>query len=58
MKEYLSSQLRKGEEISRRTTRGSQMLNILLFKTASGQRTFLRIVILELLNRYLLLNVT
>ena len=27
-------------EISRRTTRSSQMLNIPLFKTASGQRTF------------------
>ena len=37
---YLSSQFIKREEISRRTTRSSQMLNIPLFKTASGQRTF------------------
>jgi len=36
--EYLSSQFIKREEISRRTTRSSQMLNILLFKTASGNK--------------------
>ena len=38
--EYLSSQFIKREEISRRTTRRPQMLNVPLFKTASGQRTF------------------
>ena len=36
----LSSQFIKQEEISRRATRSSQMLNIPLFKTVSGQRTF------------------
>ena len=38
--EYLSSQFIKRGEISGRATRSSQMLNIPLFKTASGQRTF------------------
>ena len=38
--EYLSSQLIKWGEISGRATRSSQMLNIPLFKSASGQRTF------------------
>ena len=38
--EYLSSQFIKRGDISGRTTRNSQMLNIPLFKTASGQRTF------------------
>ena len=42
--EYLSSQFIKRGEISRRTTRGSRMLNIPLFKTASGQRTFYYII--------------
>ena len=40
MPEYLSSQFIKQEEISGRATRSSQMLNIPLFKTFSGQRTF------------------
>ena len=38
--EYLTSQFSKRGEISGRATRSSQMLNIPLFKTASGQRTF------------------
>ena len=38
--EYLSSQFIKRGDISGRTTRNSQMLNIPLFKTASGHRTF------------------
>ena len=38
--EYLSSQFIKQEEISGRATRSSQMLNIPLFTTFSGQRTF------------------
>lgn len=38
--EYLSSQFSKRGEISGRATRSSQMLNIPLFKSASGQRTF------------------
>ena len=38
--EYLSAKFIKRAEISGRNTRGSQMLNIPLFKTTSGQRTF------------------
>ena len=38
--EYLSSQFIKRGEISGRAKRSSQMLNIPLFKSASGQRTF------------------
>ena len=38
--EYLSSQFIKRGDFSGRATRDSQMLNIPLFKTASGQRTF------------------
>ena len=38
--ENLSSQFIKQEERSGRTTRSSEILNIPLFKTVSGQRTF------------------
>jgi hypothetical protein len=38
--EYLSTKFVKCVEISNRTTCNSQQLNIPLFKTASGQRTF------------------
>ena len=38
--EYLSTEFVKRVEINNRTTRNSQKLNIPLFKTASGQRTF------------------
>ena len=38
--EYLSSQFTKREEITKRKTHNSQKLNIPLFKTAIGQRTF------------------
>ena len=38
--EYLSSKFVKRVEVSGRSTRNSQLLNIPLFKTASGQRTF------------------
>ena len=38
--EYLSSKFLKRAEVSGRSTRNSQLLNIPLFKTASGQRTF------------------
>ena len=38
--EYLTSQLFTCEQVSERTTRSSQKLNIPLFRTASGQRTF------------------
>ena len=38
--EYVSSQFIKRGEISGHATRSSQMLNIPLFKSASGQRTF------------------
>ena len=38
--EYLSSKFLKRTEVSGRSTRNSQLLNIPLFKTASGQRTF------------------
>jgi len=37
--QYLSSQFIKRREMSRCTTRSSQMLNIPLFKTAGGRRT-------------------
>ena len=43
--EYLSFQLIKRGEISGRATRSSQMLNIPLFKSASGQRTFYYIIV-------------
>ena len=43
--EYLSSKFLKRAEVSSRSTRNSQLLNIPLFKTASGQRTvYYRIV--------------
>ena len=38
--EYLSSKFLKGAEVSGRSTRNLRLLNIPLFKTASGQRTF------------------
>ena len=38
--QYLSSQFIKQGDINGRATRNSQMLNIPLFKTASGQRMF------------------
>ena len=38
--EYLSSQFTKREEITKRKTRNSQKLNVPLFKTATGQKTF------------------
>ena len=38
--EYLTSQFFTREQVSERTTRSSQKLNIPLFRTASGQRTF------------------
>ena len=37
---YLSSQLIKRWDVSKRSTRSSQLLNIPLYKTASGQRSF------------------
>ena len=37
---YLSSQFIKRWDVSKRSTRSSQLLNIPLFKTASGQRSF------------------
>ena len=37
---YLSDQFTKRSSISTRKTRNSQLLNIPLFKTATGQRTF------------------
>ena len=43
--EYLTSQFITREQVSERTTRSSQKLNISLFRTASGQRTsYYRIV--------------
>ena len=38
--EYLTSQFITREQVSERTTRSSQKLNIPLFRTASGQRIF------------------
>ena len=38
--EYLTSQFITREQVSERTTRRSQKLNIPLFRTASGQKTF------------------
>ena len=38
--EYLTSQFITREQVSERTIRSSQKLNIPLFTTASGQRTF------------------
>ena len=38
--EYVTSQFITREQVSDRTTRSSQKLNIPLFRTASGQRTF------------------
>ena len=38
--EYLTSQFFTREQVSERTTRSSQKLNIPLFRSASGQRTF------------------
>ena len=38
--EYLPSQFIKRAEVSNRRTRNSQKLNMPLFKTASGRRTF------------------
>ena len=37
---YLTSQFITQEQVSKRTTRSSQNLNIPLFKIVSGQRTF------------------
>ena len=37
---YLTSQFITREQVTKHTTRGGQKLNIPLFKTASGQRTF------------------
>ena len=37
---YLTSQFSTREQVTKRTTRSGQKLNIPLFKTASGQRTF------------------
>ena len=37
---YLTSQFITREQVSERTTRSSQKLDIPLFRTASGQRTF------------------
>ena len=37
---YLSSQFITREQVTKRTTRSGQKLDIPLFKTASGQRTF------------------
>jgi hypothetical protein len=37
---YVSSQFIKRQEVSNHHTRNSQQLNIPLFKTATGQRTF------------------
>ena len=37
---YLTSQFITREQVTKRTTRSSQKLNIPLFETASGQRTF------------------
>ncbi|CAH3111785.1 unnamed protein product [Porites lobata] len=37
---YLASQFITREQVSERTTRSSQKLDIPLFRTASGQRTF------------------
>ena len=64
--EYLSSQFIKRGEISGHTTRSSQMLNIPLFKSASGQKTFyyrivgiwnsIIVAILKLLSQYLPLS--
>ena len=42
--EYLFSQFIKQGEISGRATRSSEMLNIPLFKSASGQTFYYRIV--------------
>ena len=44
--EYLSSQFIKSTEVSNRRTHNSKKLNILLFKTASGQRTFWIILVM------------
>ena len=38
--EYLTSKLVRSSAVSTRNTRNSQLLNISLFRTASGQRTF------------------
>ena len=38
--DYLSSKFIKRAEVSRRSTRNSQLLQIPFFRTASGQRTF------------------
>ena len=38
--EYLTSQFITCEQVSEQTTHSSQKLNIPLFRTASGQRTF------------------
>ena len=37
---YLTSQFITREQVTKRTTRSGQKLNVPLFKTASGQRTF------------------
>ena len=38
--EYLTSQFITREQVTKRTTRSGQKLDVPLFKTASGQRTF------------------
>ena len=38
--EYLTSKFIKRAEVSRRSTRNSQLLQIPFFRTVSGQRTF------------------
>ena len=43
---YISSQFIKRQDVSNRNTRNSQQLNIPLFKTATGQRTFYTIRLL------------
>ena len=47
LSKYLSSQFIKRGEISRCATRSSPMLNIPLFMTANGQRTFYLTIILR-----------
>ena len=48
--EYLTSQFITLEQVSERATRSSQKLNIPLFRTASGQRTFYYRPVLKLWN--------
>ena len=50
--EYLSDQFTKRSSISTYKTRNSQLLNIPLFRTAAGQRTFYLTIRLFALNFY------